>query len=303
MKESKRETRNKTVSQNRTESIFKPTERYVGQAEFFNTSDIDNTAAMSIFVSALVNYAGEDGFPTHFHFYLTKNKNVNLTDSNKVVSLRIPIIPVVWNINSRESVNSFIKNGKEPKKVSELYDSMDRDEKEERISQYTSKIMTYITNELALRYIVAKRNGDKLIMDQISKLKIMQEQDFDFDLFEAIVNNPKGLRHKTDGHFIVYEEKGKDVYVQISDAQSQKYPSYKDSLDKYCVIQKQFTTLNSDIETFRTYDITESKTKQTIGGNSLLNKLKGKCGVVATKKPAKQSDIVTTIKPAEPGDE
>ena len=289
MKESKREIRNKSVSQNRTENIFAATERHVGQAEFFNTSAFDNTASMRTFVSALVNYAGEDGFPTKFHFYLTKNRNMNLTDSNKLVSLRIPIIPVVWNINSRESVNSFIKNGKEPQKVAELYAAMDRDDKEQRIEQYTSKIMTYITTELALRYIVAKRNGDKLIMDQISELKMMQEQDFDFDLFEAIVNNPKGLRHKTDGHFIVYDEKGKDVYVQISDAQSQKYPAYKDSLDKYCVIQKQFATLNSDIETFRNYDITESKTKQTIGGNSLFNKLRGQ-NVVAAKKPAEPGD-------------
>ena len=284
MKESKREIRNKSVSQNRTENIFPATERHVGQAEFFNTSAVDNTSSMRTFVAGLVHYAGEDGFPTKFHFYLTKNRNMNLTDSNKLVSLRIPIIPVVWNINSRESVNSFIKNGKDPRTVSELYDSMDKAEKEQRIQQYTNKIMTYITTELALRYIVAKRNGDKLIMDQISELKMMEEQDFDFDLFEAIINNPKGLRHKTDGHFLVYDEKGKDVYVQISDVQSQKYPAYKDSLDKYCVIQKQFATLNNDIESFRNFDITESKTKQTIGGNSLFNKLRGK-NVVAAKKP------------------
>ena len=289
MKESKRDLRNKSVSENRTEYIFPPEERHVGDAQFFNTVDIDNTSSISTFISALVNYAGEDGFPTKFHFYLTKNKNLNLTDSNKLVSLRIPIIPVYWNINSRESVNSFIKNGKDPCEVSKLYASMDSNEKNKRIDQYTSKIMTYITTELALRYIVAKRNGDKLIMKQISDLTMMKEQGFDFDLFEAIINNPKGLRHKTDGHFLVYDEKGKDVYVQISDEQSQKYPTYKDSLDKYCVIQKQFATLNNDIESFRTFDITESKTKQTIGGNSLFNKLRGK-NVVAAKKPVERGE-------------
>jgi len=289
MKESKREIRNKSVSENRTEYVFKPSERYVGNTQFFNTIDIDNTSSMSTFISALINYAGEDGFPTKFHFYLTKNRNMNLTDSNKLVSLNIPIIPVIWNINSRESVNSFIKNGKNPREVSKLYASMSDEEKNQRIEQYTSKVMTYITAELALRYIVAKRNNDKLIMKQISSLKMMQDQDFDFDLFEAIISNPKGLRHKSSGHFIVYDENGKDVYVQISDEQSQKYPAYKDSLDRYCIIRKQFATLNSDLETFKGYDISESKTKQTIGGNSLFNKLRGK-NVVAAKKPAEYGE-------------
>ena len=119
---------------------------------------------------------------------------------------------------------------------------------------------------------------------------MMQDQNFDFNLFEAIINNPKALRHKTDGHFLVYDEKGKDVYVQISDAQSENYPIYRADLDRYCLIQKQFTTLNGDIETFRNYDINESKTKQTIGGKSLFNKLRG-------------HDVVAAKKPPEPGEE
>lgn len=292
MKESKRELRKKSVSQTRTESLFKPSERVVGEIELFNTVDSDNTFAMNTYIAGLINYAGEDGIPSILHFYITKNKNTNLTDSNKVLSLKIPIIPMICNINSRESINSFIKNAKDPQTISSIYDCMDDKEKNQKIEQYTSKIMTYITTELALRYIVAKRNNDRLIMDQISKLKVMKEQDFDFALFEAIINNPKGLRHKTDGHYLVFENKGKEDYVQISDTQSQKYPIYKTMLDKYGPIQKQITSLNSDIETFRNYDINEHQTSRTIGGHSLLNKLRGN-NVVSVKN----------VKPVELGEE
>lgn len=286
----KREIRAKSISEKRTENAMEATERHVSQLEFYNTAETDNTSSMSTFVSSLVHYAGEDGFPTNFHFYITKNSTLKLTDSNKVISLRIPIIPVVWNINSRESVGSFIKKAKNPSEVSAQYESMDSTERDNRINAYTDKIMTYITTELALRYILAKRNGDKLIMKQIENLKMMKG--FDFDLFEAIASDPKGLRHKADGHYLVFDNSGTDEYVQISDKQSKLYSDYKNALDRYTSIREQFATLNSDIEAFRTYDIKAAKSKQTVGGNSLLNKLRGK-QVVADK----------STKPSQPGDE
>ena len=286
----KREIRAKSVSEKRTENSIEATERHVGKLEFYNTAETDNTSSMRTFVSSLVHYAGEDGFPTNFHFYITKNSTLKLTDSNKVISLKIPIIPIVWNINSRESIGSFVKKAKNPSEVSALYETMDPAERNAKISSYTDKIMTYITTELALRYVIAKRKGDKLIMKQIKNLKMME--DFDFELFEAIASDPKGLRHKADGHYLVFDNSGADEYVQISDEQSKLYPTYKTALDRYTSIREQFATLNTDIETFRTYDIEAAKSKQTVGGNSLLNKLRGR-QVVADK----------STKPSQPGDE
>ena len=289
MAENKRTQRTETVSRDRIANPNGAIERHVNQIEFHNTRISDGTFAMKTYIESLIDYAGQDGFPTSLHFYVTKNENHKLTDSNRVTELTIPIIPVLWNITSRESMNSFIKNSKSPEVVSANYQAMDPAEKERRIAQYTQKVMTYITTQLALRYLLAKKHGDKIIMKQIASMSIMKEQGFDFDLFEAIANNPKTLRRKKDGAYLVFDSATGEDLVLISDEQADKYAGYKDSLDKFGIIEKQFTTLNNDLETFRTYDISESKTNQTIGGHSLKNTMRG--------------GTVVAVKPSQPGEE
>lgn len=289
MAENKRAQRIETVEKNRIGTPVDILERRVNQIEFHNTRTSDGTFAMRTYVAGLIDFAGQDGVPTSLHFYVTKNENHKLTDSNCVTELTIPIIPVLWNITSRESINSFIKNARSPEAVAEQYKTMDPAEKERRIEQYTQKVMTYIKTQLALRYLLAKKHGDKIIMSQIANMSIMKDEGFDFDLFEAIANNPKTLRRKKDGAYLVFDSASVEDLVLISDEQANKYAEYKDSLDKFGTIEKQFATLNKDLETFRTFDISESKTTSTIGGHSLKNTLRG--------------GTVVAVKPSQPGDE
>lgn len=289
MAENKRIQRSETVSKNRTGNEFSAIERPVDTIEFFNSRISDGTKSMPIYIAGLFDYASQDGYPKVIHFYVTKNDNHKLTASNSVVDLTIPIMPVTCNTSSRESINSFIKTAKSPAIVSQNYSEMDPAEREKRISQNTQKVMTYITTQLALRYLLAKKHNDKIIMNQISDMAIMKEQKFDFDLFEAIAHNPKTLRRKKDGAYLVFDANGQEALILITDAQADKYAEYKDSIDKFPTIEKQFTTLNSDIETYRFYDINESKTNHTIGGHSIKNKMRG--------------STVIAVKPSQPGEE
>ncbi len=294
MAENKREQRTQTISKDRTDSFINSTKRHINTIEFHNTATSDGTGSMRTYIEGLINFAGVDGFPTSFHFYVTKNKNPSLTDANKVIELTIPIFPVVCNVNSRESINSFIKNAGSPEVVKAMYEQMPPADINARITQYANKIMNYITTELALRYLVAKSNGDKIIMNQIRNLKVMKDQDFDFKLFEAIANNPKTMRRKKDGVYLVFENNGNEDLVAISDEQAQKYAGYKDAVDKFPAIERQFTSLNADIETYRLYDINESKIRGTIGNNSLKNKRRGD-NVISDKTTP------TTSTPSQPG--
>ena len=289
MAENKRTQRSETISKNRIGNAIGATERYVEQIEFFNSRSSDGTHSIRTYIAGTFNYAGEDGYPKIIHFYVTKNDNHKLTESNSVIDLTIPIMPVTCNTSSRESINSFIKTAKNPAIVSANYNAMNPEEREKRIEQNTQKVMTYITTQLALRYLLAKKHGDKIIMKQIADMAIMKDQKFDFSLFEAIANNPKTMRRKKEGSFLVFDSNGQEDLVLITDEQADKYSEYKDSLDKFSSIEKQFTTLNNDIETYRTYDINEHKTNQTIGGHSLKNILRGK--------------NVVAVKPSQPGEE
>ncbi len=291
MAENRRSQRSKTVSDGRIENYLRPYERVIRNLEFPCTATSDETSYMQIYLGAQVKYACEDGYPSVLHFFLTKNDNANITARNGLLDLQIPIIPVVWNINSRESLNSFIRDAKNPTETSEAYDNMPKEERDRRVNQYAEKIYNYIKTELAIRYLVAKGKGDKVVMNQIRNMKIMKEANFDFELFEAITKNPKTLRHKGGSHYLIFENNGQEDYVQISDAQAKIYPSYRENLDKYISTRAQFIELNKAVESYKTYDIDEFEGKQTIGNHSLSNIVRG--GKVVTpvrKKTTKQSE-------------
>ncbi len=289
MTESKRSQRTKTVSDGRIEGFLKPLERVVRNADFPCTASIDQTSHMNIFLGGAVKFAAEDGYPTLLHFFVTKNNNANLTKANGILDLTIPIIPIVWNINSRESLNSFIRDAKVPAINAEAYENMPKDESERRIDQYAEKIYNYIKTELAIRYLVAKNHGDKIVMNQIKNMKIMNDCNFDFDIFEAITKGPKTLRHKGGNHYLIFDNNGKEDYVQISDTQAKIYPSYRENLDKYISTRKQFIELKNAIESYKTYDIDEFEQKHTIDSHSLNNVIRGG-KVVSPKKVPKQSE-------------
>lgn len=289
MVETKRSLRTKTVSDGRVKSFIRPATRVIRNIDFSNSASMDATSSMDIFLGGLVKYAGEDGIPASLHFYVTKNDNTNLTERNGVLELRIPVIPVAWNINSRESMNSFVRDAKNPESITEAYENMPVDERERRVDQYTSKIYNYIKTELAIRYLVAKNNKDKVIMNQIKNLSVMKESNFDFELFEAITKNPKTLRHKAGNHYLVFDNNGNEDYVQINDNQAKIYSSYRENLDKYISTRKQFIELNNFLEAYRVHDIDEFERKQTIGAHSLNNIIRGG-KVVSPKKQTKENE-------------
>ena len=284
-----REQRLKTVSDGRIKNYFKPRKRVVRNLEFPCTATMDETSYMQIYLGAQVKFAGEDGYPSILHFYLTKNDNTNITARNGLLDLQIPIIPVLWNINSRESLNSFIRDAKEPKETSMAYENMEKAERDRRANQYAEKIYNYIKSELAIRYIIAKNKGDKVVMNQIRNMKIMKEANFDFELFEAITKNPKTLRHKGGSHYLIFDNNGQEDYVQISDAQAKIYSSYRENLDKYISTRTQFIELNKAIESYQNYDIDEFERKQTIGNHSLSNIVRGGKVVTPTRKKSSSS--------------
>lgn len=294
MAESKKIQRMKTVSDGRIAEPFKPEQRPVREIEFACTSNSDGTTAMEIFLGGLVKYAGEDGYPTVLHFYLTKNENINLTERNKVLDLRIPIISVAWNINSRESMNSFIRDAKNISLNKQKYLNMPKEERNQKENQYTEKLYNFIKTELAIRYIHAKNHNDKIIMNQIKNLRVMKDSNFDYDLFEAITKAPKCLRHKNKSHYLIYEKDGNEDYVQINDNQAKIYNSYRENLDRYISSRKQLIELNNVINSYKTYDIEEYNQKQTIGAHSLYNTIRGGQVISAPKQKPKQS---------QPGDE
>ena len=268
MAESKKSKREEAISKNRINGNIPASERPIDTIEFFNTKSSDGTSSMKTYISSIIDYAGQNGFPTKLHFYVTKNDNKKLTDANCIIDLTIPIIPVLWSLKSRESINHFIRTAKNPSEVAKKYQEMDPAVKNQKIEEYTQKIITYITTELALRYVIANTNNDEATKKQISNMQILKEQEFDLKLFEAITYNPKEIKRKKDGTFLVFEIDGKFHNVAITQEQAAKYQTYREYLEKFGSIEKQFINLNNELETYKTYDINESKQVQTIGGHS-----------------------------------
>ncbi len=283
MEESKRSKLTKNASNGSIKTDFTPEERPIYNIEFFNSQSSDGTKSMKTYISGLVYFACESGLPIQLHFYLTKNQNPKSTSRNNLLNLYIPILPIAWNINSRESVNSFIKNAKTPANTWEILGKMTDEEILKRQSQYTDKIINYITTELLIRYYIAKKNGDEIVTNQIQNLNIIKDSKLDLSLATAILDNPKCLRHKGGAHYLVYTSKNGEQLVEISDAQATNYSKYRTNLEKHNSAKKQFSFLNSALEAYKVHDIVDYRNTHTIESHSLNNRFKGN-NVVATQQ-------------------
>lgn len=288
MEESKRSKLTKNASSGSIKTDFKPDMRPVYNIEFFNSQSNDGTKSMKTYISGLVDYTCEYGLPIHLHFYLTKNQNSNSTSRNNLLDLYIPILPIAWNINSRESVNSFIKNAKTPENTWEILGKMTDEEILKRQSQYTDKIISYITTELLIRYYIAKKHGDEIVANQIQNLNIIETSKLDLDLTSAILDNPKCLRHKSGKHYLVYTTDNGENLVEISTEQAKDYSAYREILKKHHSTKEHFSFLNKAIESYKVQDIVDYRNTHTIESHSLNNKFRG-------------NDVVST-QPKQPGE-
>ncbi len=189
------------------------TKRVLRTHEFAVTRDADTTHSMETFLAGVVDYVSQDGIPTIFHFYLTKNGNMKLTDENGLLNLNIPMIPVAWNTASDKQLEDFKKSAVSTAEIKKRVQALNPAEYEIRVNQDTKKMYNFIRHELGNRYLIAKENADPKTMAIISKLDVMK--DFDFDTLDAL--NHRQTTHAPQRVLLDYSDylKTKQKYMKL----------------------------------------------------------------------------------------
>lgn len=276
----------------RFDSEFPPQKRMVRGVTIQNTATMDNTFKMDIAIGSHVMYASEESMPYSIHIYFTKNENSNLTNANKVLDLRLPIIPIIWDANNQLSLNKFLNEGGCKEEFIQKYKSIPKVQRDDMIDNYSDMLLDYLISELAMRYMDAKNYGrkqDKIIMDQIKNLHVMEN--FDFELFELMLNNPnRRIVHKPtkNQHYIVIVNNNQSEIYNITEKQADAYPYYKSMIENYPKLQEKITKLNNYIDRYVNYDIDMFNQRTTIGSNSLSNTRRGGQVVAESPKNVKQ---------------
>lgn len=234
------------------------TERVLRTHEFAVTKKADTTQSMATFLRGVTSYVSEDGLPTIFHFYLTKNSNMGLTDKNGLLDLNIPIIPAAWNTDSAASMEDFKKNATSVAEIKKRVEATGEEKVDERTDRDARRMLNYIKFELGSRYLLAKKYRDQDTMDIISGLDMMKG--FDYDLLELVQQNP----------LAAIEDKSVDAKL-TTEQQKRKYV-YVNNFAVYVRTKEKYKRLLSTLEEYKYYDIEKAVQEQNVPHHSLFGR-------------------------------
>lgn len=268
--------------------------RFVKEVEFHNTANSDGTKSFRTFLSSLVYYTLSDKYPTRIHFYITKNANSKLSEANQILDLYLPIIPPIYDTSNESSLGSFVKNGPDfPETPSETI--------ERRAEKEIDRLMTYLTFELANRFLKAKKTGDKVIMNQIRNLSIMEDEKFDFELYEIARDYPTKLVKTKSGYCLTSSIDPDQESTPITADQAEKYMFYKESLERHpskkdssgkplTKVSARINELLGKLVEYNEYPLTHSQRKNPYGTSQKNRKLSNGNIVEDRRKPSQPGE-------------
>lgn len=245
--------------------------RYLLKNSIATTKEFDGTTNLSIMIDNALAVATIDGTPTLLHFYITKNKNRQLTKENGLLDLKIPIIPMTYNINSSRSLSDFITKGQTPAKIIEQGKDIPVEVVEKNIASYRNKILNYIKMQIALRYALAKENNDINAMNILFNLSCMQ--DFDLELTSLLAKNPVQIIENNkptsqDNKYILVYEDGS--VSPISKNQYRSVSKYMNMFNSFDALQSKMMSLSKVLSDYEMYDITHEKFHSTVPTHSII---------------------------------
>ncbi len=244
--------------------------RRVASNTIFANKEMDLTSHFDLFLQNLILTTSADGLPSRLLFYVTKNRNSNLTNDNKIISLTIPIIPVAYNTKSARSLSNFVTNADSCETIARLHQETNPEIIRKREVAYYNSIMAYLKGHLAFAYMSAEQNHDKNAMNIIKSLKFMQG--FDFELASLILHYPskivenRSIDNKNNLYQLVFAD-GKTV--NITKEQYKSINSYARLFISYEKAFNKFSKLSKVLDDYETYDPTKTEQASVVANNSI----------------------------------
>lgn len=215
----------------------KPSKRLVGFTQFNTSVTNDNTSHFRSFIKDSIQQAGERGYPSRIHFYITNNSNLNLTDKNKVLSKTLPIFPPLFNPDPNspslsKNNDTFVRYATSAASIQKSYHSLDPDARDSYIDESADLIMSYLLTELGTRYSIAKKYGDTKTMKQLKSLAMIKEENFSFEMFSLVLRHPNGLGQDSGRLFFTTQGEKGTIRHYLNDQQATNYYKHKQIKNK-----------------------------------------------------------------------
>lgn len=221
--------------------------RELSEVIFHTNAHSDTTQTFLLPFSTDYEYYS-NGFPKIYRFEVIKNDNINITAANGILDLLIPIIPVGWDINSRQDMDDFVKNAKNLEAIKNKCSQLNKQDYERIINERILEAYNYIIFSLADRYVEALKHGDEKTVALIKNMAIMQESGFDFNKFLK-------LKEKGIGHAIFID------------------PQFGLAYTSYLRTKEKYQQLLKDLYNYKIYDVQEEiKNKNTNHTKSMFYK-------------------------------
>lgn len=277
------------------DTYYMPTKRPVQTETITINTRRDETNNLRGTIETLIDNAGTMGIPARLSFNIINNTNTNVTDENKILSLKVPIYPPIFSTNPQapswtRNRDIFIRNAKTPQSIQNSNQNLHPEAREGYIQESSELIMSYILSEIGIRYAIAKKGGDERTMDQLQSMKVVFDEDFDLDMFNLALNTPKGLSTYGERQYFTTKNGEETKRHYLSAQQASEYARHREIMLKGQDGKTSAFALWRDLKSYENYDIEEAEFNQSVGGHVIL---------MSNKNP---KDPQTTEQVTQPGE-
>ena len=257
------------------DTYYMPTKRPVQTETITINTRRDETNNLRGTIETLIDNAGTMGIPARLSFNIINNTNTNVTDENKILSLKVPIYPPIFSTNPQapswtRNSDIFIRNAKTPQSIQNSNQNLHPEAREGYIQESSELIMSYILSEIGIRYAIAKKGGDERTMDQLQSMKVVFDEDFDLDMFNLALNTPKGLSTYGERQYFTTKIGEETKRHYLSAQQASEYARHREIMLKGQDGKASAFALWRDLKSYENYDIEEAEFNQSVGGHVIL---------------------------------
>lgn len=160
---------------------------------FVMKNSYDESKDLHIVLASNLEDASQKGLPGIMVFRFEDNTS-NKRKSTPLVDLKIPMIPLGFDSDSRADISTMINHPKASETAIKNFQKMDKDTKEEKLDMFLDETQEYISFEFGLRYAKARAENDEATMETIKSIYMLDG--FDFDLCADVLD--KKVKNATD---------------------------------------------------------------------------------------------------------
>ena len=223
--------------------------KFVNEISFV-TAKTDATSQMDIYLKGEIDAVSRNYYKPavlHFQAITSDSAATRATIINKIVDLKIPLIPVEYELGSSSELNSFLKNGT-PEIIKNRESNQNNIELNKRITNYKNRVLNYLYFSLSMAYINALNSHDKTKIDIIENLKMMEN--FDFESLKILKEANFKISSSDSGNFYINKNNEK---IALSSTSFDKLNKILKLFKKAAKDEEKFKFLNHELETFNPY--------------------------------------------------